>query len=236
MSTILFLLGSLLKVLVKVLMFLIPPVLIFWILLWSANKGERAQKSGKILAWGATILGCVLIAGGYLANFLNPLILGDHGDRTDGIFRILSPLTLLLNRVLLIAQSLGSPFFLFIGVAGLIFLYGRSARFGVIRSRPFTFAALTIVVLIHAGIFASSVQFFFVPAGAEIRPMGWGLVVGILSLVSLAVVEPVSIMATIKEKPRFLGIIGMIGGITPFLLSSFILHLAARIKGFELEP
>lgn len=196
----------------------------------------RTEKAGKILAWSATIFGCMLITGIFWADILDPLIFNAQGEnRTDGVFAILSPVLLQLSMALHFGWFKGLPL-LFIGVTALVILYGRtSTRLSMVRSRPFTSVALVAIVLAHAIAFAVSAQFFFVPAGSEIRPMGWAMFVGIVSFLSFLVAEPASIVATIKEKPRFLGIIGMIGGITPFFLSSFILHLAARIKGFELE-
>jgi len=201
------------------------------------NMSERAQKVCKILAWGATILGCVLVTGAFWADIFDPLICDAKGEyRSDGIFPILSPLILRLSMMLHFGWCKGLPL-LFVGVAGLVFLYGRkSVRFTAVRSRPFTSVALAIVVLAHAIVFAISAQFFFVPAGSHIRPMGWAMFVGIVSFVSLLLVEPVSIVATIRERPRFLGILGLIGGITPFFFSSFILHFAVWVKGFELSP
>jgi hypothetical protein len=203
----------------------------------SGTVGNSRQQFAKIVAWSAAIFGCILVTGTFWADVLDPLIFDAKGEyRTGGIFPILSPLLEQFNMALSFGWFKGLPF-LFIGVAGLVFLYGReSVRFTVVRSRPFTSVALTVVLLAHAIIFAISAQFFFVPAGSAIRPMGWAMFVGIVSLVAFLLAEPISVVATIKERPRFLGIIGMVGGITPFFFSSFILHLAARIKGFELEP
>jgi hypothetical protein len=53
-------------------------------------------------------------------------------------------------------------------------------------------------------------------------------------LLGFSLVEPVSVIACIKEKPHFLGVIGMAGGITPLFFGVFILHLAAWVKGFQL--
>jgi len=198
---------------------------------------ERAQKVCRILAWSATVLGCVLVTGTFWADVFDPLIFDAKGEyRTDGIFPILSPLILRLSMTLHFGWFKGLPL-LFLGVAGLVFLYGRkSVRFASVRSRPFTSVALVIVVLAHAIIFAISAQFFFVPAGSHIRPMGWAMFVGIVSCVTFLLAVPTSIVASIKERPRWLGIIGLVGAFTSFPLSSYILHLAARIKGFELEP
>jgi|SRR5579859_2406091 len=198
---------------------------------------ERAQKICRILAWGAAILGCILVTGMFWAGVLDPLIFDPKGEyRTDGIFPILSPLLLQLSMTLQLGWFIGLPL-LFTGVAGLVFLYGRkSSRFSAVRARPFTAVALVVVFLAHTIIFLISAQFFFVPAGSHIRPMGWAMFVAVVSFVSLLLVEPISIVATIKEKPRFLGIVGLVCGLTPFFFGSFILHFAAWVKGFELSP
>lgn len=198
---------------------------------------ERAQKVWRILAWGATVIGCILATGTFWAGVFDPLIFDSTGDyRTDGIFPTLSPRLLRLSMALHSGWDKGLPL-LFVGVAALVFLYGRkSVRFAAVRSRPFTAVALAIVVLAHAIILAISAQFFFVPAGSHIRPMGWTMFVYIVSFVSLLLVVPLSIVATIRERPRFMGIVGLVGAITPFFFSLFILLFAAWAKGFELAP
>lgn len=96
--------------------------------------------------------------------------------------------------------------------------------------------ALALAIAAHLLICLFSVQFFFVPAGSHIRPMGWAMFVGLVSVGAFIVVEPVSIISLFREKPRFLGVLGLVLGITPFPFSSLILHLAAMIRGFELSP
>jgi hypothetical protein len=179
------------------------------------------------------ILGCAQVIEQCWPSILYPLRFDAKGEfRTGGFSVILSPLLTLMD----LGWFTGLPF-LFVGVAGLVFLYGkRSTRFAVVRSRPLTSAALAVVVFAHAIVFAISAQFFFVPAGAHIRPMGWAMFVAAVSFVSLLLVVPVSIVATIRERPRSLGFVGLLGGITPFFFSSLILHLAAWLKGFELSP
>jgi len=201
------------------------------------NMSEHAERVWKNLAWGATVLGGILVSGTFWAGVFDPLIFDSTGEsRTDGIFPILSPLLFRLSMTLHFGWIKGLPLF-FVGVGALVFLHGRkSVGLAVVRSRPFTAVALSIVVLSHAVIFAISAQFFFVPEGSHIRPMGWAMFVAIVSLMTFVLVAPVSIVATIREKPRFLGIVGLVGGFTPFFFSSFILNFAAWVKGFELSP
>lgn len=198
---------------------------------------DRAQKTFRLLAWIATILGCFLVTGTFWADILNPLIFDATGERRmDGIFPILSPLLLQINVALHFGWSKGLPL-LFVGAAGLAFSYARkSARFDAVRSRPFTSAALAVSLLAHVIVFAVSAQFFFVPAGSHIRPMGWAMFIAIVSFMCFVVVEPVSIIAIVKERPRALGIVGLVGGLTAFFFGSFLLHFAAWVKGFELSP
>jgi hypothetical protein len=136
---------------------------------------SRSQKVCGFLAWSAVIIGLILVTGTFWADYLDPLIFNAEGDiRTGGIFSILSPILFQISIGLDFGWFEGLPIF-FIGLAGLVFIYSRdSARFAVIHSRPFTTVALVLVVVAHAVVFAVSTQFFVVPAGSEIRPMGWG--------------------------------------------------------------
>jgi hypothetical protein len=199
--------------------------------------GDRRYNVLKPIAWTATLTGLVLFSGMFWADVLNPLVFNSAGAyRTDGMFPLLSPILLRVNMALHLGWFYGLPF-LFLGTGGLVFIYARTnPRFPALQSRGFGTVALVLAIAAHLLIFLFSVQFFFVPAGSQIRPMGWALFVGLVSAGVFIVVEPVSIISLFREKPRFLGVLGMVLGITPFPFSSFILHLAARIKGFELSP
>jgi hypothetical protein len=130
----------------------------------------------------------------------------------------------------------GIPLFL-LGLAGFVFLYSRdSVKFTFASVRPFTVVAFVLILTALIMILASSIQFFFVPKGSSIRPMGWTLFVGVIDIFTFLIVESFSIIAIIKEKPRFLSVVSAICGILPFLFTSFILQFASKIKGFELEP
>ncbi len=85
-------------------------------------------------------------------------------------------------------------------------------------------------------VFAFSVQFFFVPEGSQIRPIGWAFTMFVIAAGTAVVVVPTASFAMKKERPRLLGVIGLILGFTPIWFSSFLLQLASSNKGFQLVP
>ena len=109
-------------------------------------------------------------------------------------------------------------------------------RFPTLQSRGFGTAALAMAIAAHLLILLFSIQLFFVAAGSHIRPMGWAMFVGLVSVGAFILVEPISIISLFREKPRFLGLLGLVLGATQFPISVFLLHVAARINGFELSP
>ena len=121
-----------------------------------------------------------------------------------------------------------SPYFV-------IYFFGtETMNIRLYRSHPLTFAALAIVVMAYVVIFAVSVEFFFVPVGNYIRPMGWALLIGEVSFVTLLLAMPVGILAIAKERLRLLAIISLIVSITPFFFGTFLLRFAAWVRGFRL--
>jgi hypothetical protein len=112
----------------------------------------------------------------------------------------------------------------------------NSARWQFFGSRSFSTASLVVVVAAHVLVFLFSIQFFFVPAGSEIRPMGWAGFMFLIAAVAFVLGLPLGIIATIREKPKFLGIIGIVMSFTASFFSTFLLHFAERLKGFVLEP
>ena len=194
---------------------------------------ERSQKVCRMIAWCVAIPGLFLVIAPFCGDILSPLIFDAHGSyRNKGIVR-----TLLLqaDEVLRFGYVAGLPLLL-IGVAGLVLLYGRkSIRFPIIRSRPFTFAALAAVALVHLFVLAFSAPFFFLPPGSPIRPMQLPAFLGLVALVSFLVIEPISIVATIKEKPRLLGMAALLGGITPSIFCLMLLYLAIQLNGLHVS-
>lgn len=177
--------------------------------------------------------GLLLVIAPFCGDILNPLIFDAQGSyRNNGIFRTL----LLQADDVLHSGYVAGLLLLLIGVAGLVVLYGRkSIRFPAVRSRPFTFAALAAVALVHLFVLAFLAPFFFLPAGSHIRPMQLPVTLGLVALVSFLVIEPISLVATLKEKPRFLGIAGLLGGMTPSVFGLMLLYLAIQVNGLQVS-
>jgi hypothetical protein len=104
------------------------------------------------------------------------------------------------------------------------------------RFRRVGFFSLRAALLAHLIILVFSVHLFFVPAGAEIRPMGWGAVMLGTCVLALLIVVPTAVIAIIKESPRLPGSIALILGFTPFWFARFLLYFALWLKGFHLAP
>jgi hypothetical protein len=194
---------------------------------------DRLAKICRVVAWCFAVPGLLLVIGPFCGDILNPVIYDTHGEyRYDGTIR-----TLLLqaDEVRELGYIAGLPLSL-IGMAGLIVFYGRkSLRFAVLRSRPFTFAALADIALVHGFVLAFMAPFFLLPAGSHIRPMQLPVFLGFVALASLIVIEPISVVATIKEKPRFLGLAGLLGGITPAFFCLMLLYLAIKLNGLQVS-
>jgi len=179
---------------------------------------------------------CPRRIGEWWADILDPLIFNQAGEyRTDGIFRSLSSVFLQLNMFLHSGWVYGTPIF-FAGITG-IFLTQPTAPdyYGFIHHHRFGAAALGVALFAHILVFVFSFQFFFVPAGESIRPMGWAVFMFIIGFFTYIIVIPLGIIAIVKERPRFLGVIGLILGVTPFFFSSMILDFASKMKGFVLS-
>jgi hypothetical protein len=129
---------------------------------------------------------------------------------------------------------LGVPL-LFAGVPGWVFMKAQRSNRSLFYSRPFTIAALAVVILAHLLVFALGTPFFFVPTGTGIRPMGWPFMLMFVCFLAFLLIVPISICAIIKERPRLVGVLCLAGWITPFFFGIFLLRIAAKIMGFDLE-
>jgi hypothetical protein len=75
--------------------------------------------------------------------------------------------------------------------------------------------------------------FIHVPKGTAIRPMGWAMVTTVISFLTLVVSLP-SALSALKKDPKWVGFTGLVLGLIPFPLASFLLHFAAYVRGFQL--
>jgi hypothetical protein len=126
------------------------------------------------IPWAALMIGLILFSGMFWADLLDPLIFDATGEyRTGGIFPLLSPFLLQVSMLLHFGWFYGLPFLLF-GSCALTSNYARTnLRFPGLQSRRFGTTALVLAGGAHFLIFLSCVPFFFTPAGAAVRPMGW---------------------------------------------------------------
>jgi hypothetical protein len=126
--------------------------------------------------------------------------------------------------------------FLLIGIIG-IFLTRPPLpdATGFFTLHRFGIMGIGIALIAHISIIVFSTHFLFVSPGAYIRPMGWAMMMALIAGGTFFVVVPLSIIAIIKERPRFLGIIGLILGITPFWFSAMLLNFMSWVIGFNLS-
>lgn len=81
----------------------------------------------------------------------------------------------------------------------------------------------------------SSLPLFLIPAGESVRAMGWALFLGLIAAGSLFFIVPLGVYCIFKEKPRFIGAVVVLLGITPIFVGQQLLSLASWIKGFEIS-
>jgi hypothetical protein len=186
----------------------------------------------KRSSWGALLLGLLLCGMGFFRGVLDPFIFDSSGNfRRDGIFRDVSPVLLEAKGMLSYSVLWALPCLL-LGIWGLIFYYAHTSE----RFPGLGRVAVALGVLVHLLVLVVSLPFFFVPAGDHIRPMAWAALLGLVSVGSFVLIEPISIIAVVKEEPPSPGVFGLILGVTPFFLGWLILFFASLVKGFSLSP
>jgi len=104
----------------------------------------------------------------------------------------------------------------------------------IIQQRPSQFP-LWWVVVVNGLVCLLMIQFYWVPRGAQIRPMGCALFVVMLTFVGLVAI-PV-IVPTLWRRPRMVWPwVALFLALTPFPLAQIILWHAQKVCGFILEP
>jgi hypothetical protein len=198
---------------------------------------NRRSKWRRIF-FAVTILGVVLVTGDlWSQKVFFPMIFDSSGNyRSGGIFFVVTPVLNFFDDLFGFGWFYGLPV-LFGGLVGLAFTFPiDSARWQFFNSRPFSTASLVVTVSAHVLVFLFSIQFFFIPAGSEIRPMGWAGFMFLIAAFAFVIGLPLGIIAATREKPKFLGIIGIVMSFTASFFSTFLLHFAEHLKGFVLEP
>jgi len=156
------------------------------------------------------ILGAVLLLLSYLYLFIIPDASKPAEDAWDGL--------------LYIAMQWG----FFASYALLLVAATRAARAGP--------ASVLVGLVTHGYVLIVSLQFFRVPQGADIRPMGFAMFVFLISFVCFVIVAGLCIQNARKDRAYGWIIMALPLGVSPFFVGSGVLHLAARINGFTLAP
>ncbi|MCY2932000.1 MAG: hypothetical protein NTV86_21400 [Planctomycetota bacterium] len=194
------------------------------------------------LARGVSLAVVLLSAAFYILcshwlQLLGPFLFDETGNfRSDGIFKELSPAIMGFFGHLSSLYSCVLPLAMFLaGLAGVIALRpagekpgdpGRSHRIGV--------TGIVVGGVANGLVLVFSSGLFFVHPGEHIRPMGWASLMFNLALVTLYVSLPISVVAIIREKPRYVGVISVVLGITPLPFAMILLHGLSAIIGFGL--
>ncbi len=194
----------------------------------------------KRISWALLVIGVFLCSGEFWSDALSPLIYDSSGDyKPDkyfpGLSRELSDIQFFLGGGAIFGARLYGTLFMIVGIGGLAYVFARSnPKFPALRSRARGVSGLSMAITGNLIIVLSSIGFLFVPAGDSIRPMGWAFYWGAIALGSLVVLVPLGILCIFDEKPRFLGVLVVLFGISTVFMGPLLLNLAAWIKGFNL--
>jgi len=77
-------------------------------------------------------------------------------------------------------------------------------------------------------------RFFFVARGAHIRPMGWVMVITVLTGLALILGVPPAIYALFTPR-RKLAVVGLVLSLLPYPLFIAIAYIASAVCGFTLS-
>ena len=104
---------------------------------------------------------------------------------------------------------------------------------GVARPGP---ASVFVGLITNGYVLFGSLQFFWVPRGASIRPMGWAMFVFLVSLVCFVTVAVLCIQGVRKDRTYGWMALSLPLGMSPFLIAGGVLQFAAWLNGFTLSP
>jgi len=197
----------------------------------------KQQKILRAIAWIIAVSGIAFITGGYWRDLFDPFIFDQTGNlRTDGVFHFLSPMLREMQSFVYHNEIMGVPLLL-CGVLGIL-LTRRSATKdkGGLGNNRFGLAAIGVAALAHILVVISSLHLFMVPEGRGIRPMNWTYLMTVLAFWACIFVVPTAGLAVKKERPRYVGGVGLLLGLTPLLFAAFVLVLASWCRGFYLLP
>ena len=104
-----------------------------------------------------------------------------------------------------------------------------------VRKRTRGIVPFVAAMIPNAVVFALTLQFYSVPRGAVIRPMGWAGFCAMAALASLGVI-PLSIYYMKKHRCYFWPSLAIVLALLPFPLSNGMLHHAEQVRGFVMAP
>jgi hypothetical protein len=100
--------------------------------------------------------------------------------------------------------------------------------------RPSGLLALIIALSVNILQVVYAAQFFWVPAGASIRPMGWALLSAIIGGCALIAATLLSVHSVLRQRRVLFALLAIPLAIESLYLGRELLLLAARVKGFEI--
>jgi hypothetical protein len=187
----------------------------------------------RITAFVTLFAGVVFSTANWWTVALAPLIYDQAGEiRQDGAFRKISPMLPSVTWGLMGADIYGVPILL-VGLTG-ISLSGARANFPERYKTRFSQASLTLGITANLLVILLSLQFFWTPIGASIRPMGWSVLLFFIALTTLILTSILSTIGLAKDKLVGRGIFGYALGITPYLVGVGVMSLAMYMRHFDL--
>ena len=102
---------------------------------------------------------------------------------------------------------------------------GKRTRFALILGGA--------VPLITIGL---SLRFFWVPPGSHIRPMGWPVLLIMLSVYGLLFVLPAALVAYYFERRALPALLAVVLSLTAWPLGVWLIRFASEAVGFALSP